>query len=365
MMRKLAFQLFLFSIFLLPRTVVSQHDFDQVNAKIDKVISQFVVDHDIPGVAVSISYYDTLIYSKGFGYADIEKQHPVIPSQSQFRIGSVTKSITALTLAKLVQQGKLNLDASVYNYLDSLPKKEYAFTIRQIGGHTAGLKRMYLPYNTDSLNVVARQKLYGAFTGELLFKPGTQYLYSNFGYELLGMVIENIQGINFDKAVAHLVLDPLQMTNTRLLANKSSTTKYYTNKGLAKVDALYMGHNVNTASGYYYSTSEDIVKLGNALLFPDRLLKKEILLQLIKPQKLTTGKTTGYGFGVETLTDSHGKWSYGHSGHIYGGTSFYGVSPEYKYVIAILINCDYLKEGKINELAQKISAEYFRVIKHL
>jgi serine beta-lactamase-like protein LACTB len=363
-MRKSAFQFFVLSVLLLPQFVVSQYDFSPVNAKIDKVISQFVVNHDIPGVAISISYYDTLIYSKGFGYANIKKQQPVIPSQSQFRIGSVTKSITALTLGKLSQQGKLNLDASIYNYLDSLPKKEYEFTVKQVGGHTAGLKRMYLSYNTDSLNVVTRRQLYNAFTGQLLFKPGTQHLYSNFGFELLGIVIENVHKVNFDKAVEQLVLDPLKMKHTGPMPDTSSNTKYYTKKENAKIDALYMGHNVNTASGYYYATSEDIVKLGNALLFPDRLVSKEILLKLIKPQKLTTGKATGYGIGVETLADSNGKWSYGHSGHIYGGTSFYGVTPGYKYVIAILINCDYLKEGKINELAQKISAEYFKVIKH-
>jgi len=124
-----------------------------------------------------------------------------------------------------------------------------------------------------------------------------------------------------------------------------------------------MGHNVNTASGYFYATSEDVVKMGNALLFPDRLLNKETLLELIKSQKLASGKNTGYGIGVESVTTAKGNWSYGHSGHIYGGTSCYGVSPSKKFVIAVLVNSDYFESGSINELTKKIASEFFKAIK--
>jgi serine beta-lactamase-like protein LACTB len=348
-----------------PCVCFSQQDLIVAVAKTDDMAAKFIDKHNIPGIAISISYNDTIIYSKGFGYANIEAKLPVIPSQSQFRIGSITKSLTAMALAKLQQQGKINFDESIYHYLDSLPKKEYDFTIRQVGGHLAGLERMYLTYNTDSLHTVSRQELYKSFKGRLLYKPGTKHLYSNFGFELLGMVVENVQHSSFDDAIKVLVLNPLKMTNTGAKPNVRSNTEYYTKiKGGEKVTALYMGYTVNTASGYLYATSEDLVRMGNALLIPDRLLDKKNLLELIKPQKLASGKSVGYGFGIESVITDKGHWSYGHSGHIYGGTSFYGVSPEHKFVIAVLVNCDYLKPGSINEFTQKISSEYFKALKH-
>lgn len=365
MKKRLNFYLYVLKslVFLLfPYICFSQQDLSIATAKTDYMAAKFIDKHNIPGIAITISYNDSIVYSKGFGYANIEKQLPVIPSQSQFRIGSITKTVTALALGKLKQQHKVDFDTSIYQYLDSLPKKEFDFTVRQVGGHMAGLKRMYLPYNTDSLKTINRRELYNSFKEDLLYKPGTQHIYSNFGFELLGVVIENVYGKNFDHAVKELVLSPLKMVNTGSVPNSVNNTKYYTLKGGKKINALFMGQNVTAAPGYLYATSEDLVKMGNALLFPDRLLDKQILLELIKSQKLASGKNTGYGFGVESVITTNGNWSYGHSGHIYGGTSYYGVSPKHKFVIAVLVNCDYIKPGSIDELTQKISSEYFKVI---
>lgn len=346
-----------------PCLCFSQNNFTAAAIKTDVLAQKFLKKHDLPGFAVSISYNDTTIYSKGFGFANIENQLPVMPSQSQFRIGSITKTLTAVALAKLAHEHKIDLDKSIYYYLDSLPKKQYDFTLRQIGGHTAGLERIYMPYNNDSLLKVSNKDLYKSFTKPLIFKPGTQFKYSNFGYELLGMVIEKASGMPYSAAVQKLVLEPLKMDGTGDILNAESNTKYYSNiKSGKKIKALYMGHNVNTASGFYYATAEDLIKLGNALLFAGKVLNKESLLELIKPQKLTSGKGTGYGIGVEALADIDGKWSYGHSGRIYGGTSFFGVSPSSKLVIVILVNCDYLKAGAINELAKDVCSQYFKAI---
>lgn len=366
MKRELNFYIFIVKsliLLLFPCLCFSQNDFTAAAAKADILAQNFLTTNDVPGLSISISYNDTIVYSKGFGLANIEQKLPVVPSQSQFKIGSITKTITAIALAKLVNAGKLNLDKSIYFYLDSLPKKEYDFTLRQIGGHVVGLKRMYLPYNTDSLHKVSHQELYNSFTGSLLFKPLTQYSYSNFGFELLGMAIEKASGMPFDEAAQNFVLKPLKMTATSVVPNTDSNTKYYTvSKNKEKIKSQYITYNVNTAPGYYYATSEDLLKLGNGLLFTDRVLDKKMLLELIKPQKLTSGKSTRYGIGIEAFTDRNGNWSYGHSGRIYGGTSYLAISPNFKLVIAITVNCDYLKEGKIDALAYNITEPYIKII---
>jgi len=322
-------------------------DFSAAATRADKQCARFLEKNNIPGFSISISYADKLVYSKGFGYADVAAGLAVNPQTSQFRIGSVTKPLVALTLARLAEQNTLSLDESVYKYVDSLPKKEYDFTIRQVGSHVAGLKRMYMPYNNDSTKVTTRQQFYNAFTEPLLFKPGTDNSYSNFGYEILGLVIEKATGQALYNVIAREVLLPLGMVHTMPVRLQDSNTKYYSgNKGANFLPAQHMAYNLNTAPGYYYSTSQDLVKLGNALLIPGRLLQKSTLLDIIKPYPLSNGKKNHDGFGVENDTGINGKRMIGHTGHVFGGTAAFIVYPEYKLVIAFTANCDNIKPEK-------------------
>lgn len=345
-----AIALFLFLIFAMGN--IHAQDFSPAIEKADKQCARFLDKNSVPGFAISISYEDKIIYSKGFGYADISSRLAVNPKTSQFRIGSVTKSLVALTLARLAEQNKLSLDESVYKYVDSLPKKEYDFTIRQVGSHVAGLKRMYMPYNNDSTKVTTREQFYKAFTGPLLFKPGTENSYSNYGYELLGLVIEKATGHPLDEVMAQQVLLPLNMFNTSPSRFKSSNTKYYTsNNNKDYVPAKHMAYNLNTAPGYYYSTAEDLVKLGNALLIPGRLLQRDKLIEMIKPYTVTAAKKSRDGFGIENEQER----MYGHTGHVFGGTSAFIVYPEYKLVIAFVANCDYIDPEKAKSFLSEIT----------
>ncbi|MFP9099131.1 serine hydrolase domain-containing protein [Flavobacterium sp. RHBU_24] len=334
-------------LFLSSILVSYGQDFSAAAEKADKQCARFLGKNNIPGLSISISYADKLVYSKGFGYADVAAGLAVNPQSSQFRIGSITKPLVALTLARLQEQHRLSLDESVYKYADSLPKKEYDFTIRQVGSHVAGLKRMYMPYNNDSTKVTTREEFYDAFTEPLLFKPGTDNSYSNFGYEILGLVIEKATGEPLDKVIAQQVLNPLAMGHTLPARLKESNTKYYSgNEGGNFLPAQHMAYNLNTAPGYYYSTSEDLVKLGNALLIPGRLLQKNTLLDIIKPYPLSSGKNNHDGFGVENDNGINGKRMIGHTGHVFGGTAAFIVYPEYKLVIAFTANCDHIKPEK-------------------
>jgi CubicO group peptidase (beta-lactamase class C family) len=112
---------------------------DQINKA--KVIAEiFLKQQNIPGMSISVSKNGRKIWSEGFGCADIKSKQKIIPSKTQFRIASISKTITAVALAKLVGYKKLNLDTSLYTYVPDFPKKKYDFTIRQIGGHLAGIR---------------------------------------------------------------------------------------------------------------------------------------------------------------------------------------------------------------------------------
>jgi serine beta-lactamase-like protein LACTB len=347
---------FLFSVFFLP--VLCYGQFTDAAKKVTLKADKLLAKNDLSGLAISVSYLDTIIYSKGFGYADIANNIPVDPSQTKFRIGSITKTLTVLALTRLAEQNKTDLDKSIYYYLDSLPRKKYDITLRQLAGHNSGLKRDYLPFNTDSLYRISPKEVLNAFKGELTFAPGTAHSYSNYGYDLLGIALEKIAGKPYSEVVESLVLKPLGMSETYPDAHFKSKSKYYTRKNKVIVEAPYMGCNLTQAAGYYYSTSEDLVKMGNALLIPGRLLKKESLLEMIKPQKLANGKTTGYGLGIEVHTFTNGNKVYGHQGAVMGGKSFFAVYPKSKLVIAILCNSDYLDPDDLQKLMFEIEAVY-------
>ena len=106
----------------------------------DQLISNILNENHLPGISVTILKDGNKIYSKGFGYADIEKKTKILPSKTRFRIGSFSKTLAASALMKLVEEGKIDLDSSIYFYIPDYPKKRWEFTSRQIAGHLSGIR---------------------------------------------------------------------------------------------------------------------------------------------------------------------------------------------------------------------------------
>ncbi|WP_050019616.1 serine hydrolase domain-containing protein [Chryseobacterium sp. P1-3] len=149
----------------------------------------FLKQVDAPGMAVSISYKGNVIFSEGFGYADIANKVKIDPSKTKFRIASITKTITAATLGKLVELGSIDFNNTANFYLDSLSKKKYDFTIRQLGGHLSGMMRE--PSEERFNKNYSRKDFYRVFSlDELEFEPSTKIQYSNYGFKLLGLIVE-------------------------------------------------------------------------------------------------------------------------------------------------------------------------------
>lgn len=126
------YYLFLLIVFSLTSNA---QNFEKAIEKTTKSVENFQDRNKIPGIAVSISYKDKLIYSKGFGTSNIETKEPINPSKTKFRIASMTKSLTALTIGKLMEMDSIDINKSVYYYLKKLPKKNFDFTIKDVGGH--------------------------------------------------------------------------------------------------------------------------------------------------------------------------------------------------------------------------------------
>jgi serine beta-lactamase-like protein LACTB, mitochondrial len=297
----------------------------------------------IPGASITVSIKGKIIWSEGFGYADLEQQVPVTP-ETKFRVGSVSKSLTSAALGLLYEEGKINLDTLIQVYVPSFPVKRYPVTVREVAGHIAGIRH----YRDDEMLLVRRFPSVTAglsiFEDDtLLFKPGTRFSYSSYGWNLVSAVIEGASGEDFLAFMHDRVFRPLGMWNTvpdytdSLIAHRA---RWYTEDSLHRIlNAPYVDNSYKWAGGGFLSTTEDLVKFGNAML-DATLLKPATINVMFTPQTLNDGKETQYGLGWFIRHDKAGRLVVSHTGGSVGGTAHLLLYPDEDVVVALLVNSD-------------------------
>ncbi len=320
--------------------------------KADALLNTLITEQKVPGIAVTVLKEGKTILQKGYGYADLTQEIHVDPINTCFRIASVSKPIAATALAKMVADGRIDLEASFYDYVPYYPKKKYDFTLRQLASHTAGIRGyqgteygLNKPYSIKEGIAIFKDD-------ELLFKPGTDYLYNSFDWVLLSLAMQEVSGIPFEDYVYENVLQPLQMTHTmaeggnrndEITQNEDADlrppnrAKFYSKNRRGFRDAIPVNNTYKLAGGGYLSTTADIAKFGQAVL-EGNILDKTLMEPFLTSQ--TIGQTkTYYGLGWQVSEDAKGRPFYGHIGNGVGGYSNFFVYPKQQLVIAILINC--------------------------
>jgi CubicO group peptidase (beta-lactamase class C family) len=297
-----------------------------------------------PGASITVMLDGRVIWSEGFGLADVEQQVPATP-RTVFRIGSVSKPLTAAALGSLVQQGKIDLDAEIQRYVPSFPRKRYPITVRQVAGHIAGIRHYrdgefenQKHFNTvlDGLSMFSADSL--------LFEPGTMYQYSSFGWNLISAVIESASGESFLPFMKKTVFDPAGMTHTypefadSIIPFRADFYSY-NDSTHRMLNAPYVDNSYKWAGGGFVSTTEDLARFGQAML-TGQLLRPETVALLWTSMMTRSGKPTAYGIGWSVTSDQRGRRRVGHTGGAMGGTATLQIYPEQKLVIAILVNSD-------------------------
>ncbi len=316
----------------------------QYQAAVDsakKMIFEAWQEHKFPGMAVAAAVEGQLIWSEAVGFADLEQRVPMWP-HSRFRIASISKPITAAAAAKLHSQGRLDVDASVHQYVPDFPQKRWPVTTRQLGAHLGGIRSYRpgemlsaIPYATvsDGLDIFA--------TDSLMHEPGTRFLYSSYGWNLISAVVEGAAGEPFLDHMQQEVFLPFGMLNTvadhpdKLIAHR---VRFYirSEEGLL-LNAPFVDNSYKWAGGGFLSTPIDVVRFGIAHL--DSTFLDNAAKELLFTEQLTnTGEPTGYAFGwnVETRADNLRYFS--HSGGAIGGTSRLVLQPDTGVVVAAMIN---------------------------
>ncbi|UJH68241.1 serine hydrolase domain-containing protein [Allomuricauda sp. SCSIO 65647] len=314
--------------------------------KADALFQGLVAEKRVPGMAITILKEGETLLQRGYGFADLERKIPVSPKQTIFRIASISKCITGIALGKMVEEGLIDLDASFYRYVPDYPKKKYDFTIRQLAGHTAGIRgyrrkefALNKPYSIKASIEVFKDD-------PLVFEPGKGYHYNSFDFVLLSLAMQEASGMSFEDYVKDNVLKPLAMADTFApknvetsfrAAREISISKFFSKTATTFKKAVEVDNFYKLAGGGYLSTSDDIARFGQAIL-GQKLLKPKTYEALLTSQ-MVNGTPTYYGLGFQVSQDASGRSFVGHVGNSVGAYTNFFVYPEQNMVISIVINC--------------------------
>ena len=320
-----------------------QADTADLAARVDRVFARFN-RQDSPGCAVGAARDGKVLYTHGYGSANLEYDVP-ITAESIFESGSVAKQFTASAIVLLALDGKLSLDDDIRKYLPEVPSFGETIRIRHLLTHTSGLRDQWALLGIEgrgpgtqvhspatTLDLVAHQKA-------LNFPPGTDYLYSNTGFTLLGVIVQRVSGQSLDAFTQARLIRPLGMTHTRWRDDftaivKGRTTAY---SGTAergfKTDMSFT--NI-TGNGGLLTTVGDLLA-WNENLFNPRVGGQAYLDSMHTRGVLRNGRRLSYALGLE-IGSYDGVAEVSHGGSTAGYRTFLARYPEQKVSVAVLCN---------------------------
>ncbi len=321
---------------------------------IDEIVAQAAREQQIPAVSVAIALNGQIQYQKAFGKADLEND-VAATSETLFRTGSIAKPITAVAVMRLVEEGKLDLDAPIQKYCPAFPQKPWTITTREVLGHISGI-RHYKEGEMDNTHHYAKlaDGLAIFANDPLLFEPGTNYQYSTYGYSVIGCALEGVTGRSYPEVMQQEVFGPAHMTHTLVddvFEIVPHRTRGYSTRNGKTINAGLMDSSYKIPGGGYVCTPGDLATLADALL-AGTLVKPGTLKLMWTSQKLRDGKDTGYGMGWG-VGQFEGENTVGHSGGQQGTSTSLTVYPQRKMVVAVMINLDV---GDATDIDRKISA---------
>ena len=324
------------------------------------ILGAVMEEESIPGLSAAVGMGSEVLWSEGFGYSDLTHQVKVTPL-TKFRVGSVSKPITATALALLVEAGALDLDAPVQSYVPSFPEKIWPVTTRQLAGHIGGIRHYLGMENFSSVNYPDVLSGLAIFREDpLINEPGTEFSYSSYGWNLISAVIEGAAGEPFLEYMQREVFDALGLENTIADYNQPvipHRTRFYARgMGGQVVNAPYVDNSYKWAGGGFLSTPEDLLIFANAHAAPG-YLQAETLELLFTSQTLRDGTETGYGVGWRSATNDHGETVVSHTGGSVGGRTVMTLNRDNGLIVAIVANLS--SAPMSNGLAGRI-AELFR-----
>ena len=325
----------------------------EAQPKVESAVSTSMSKQRISGLSVAVAVDGRLRWSQGYGFADLENSVPFI-SSTVWRLGSISKSITAVAAMQLAEHGKVDLDAPIQRYCPAFPDKGKPITTRHLLGHLSGIRHYAANEDFNSTrHYDGVTAALDAFKNDpLLHDPGT-YTYSTYGYVVLGCVVEGASSRNFADQVRENVTGPAGMERTRpddvgpIVPGRArgyvkTVSGEFRNAALADTSNKVPG-------GGFVSTSPDLVRFALALQ-EGKILKPETFRQMQVPMKTSDGNESPY-FGW-TIADRKGDKVLSHTGSQQGTSTCLLMVPAKGLAVAVIANTESVN---VNELARQIA----------
>jgi CubicO group peptidase (beta-lactamase class C family)/D-alanyl-D-alanine dipeptidase len=349
-----------------PPAVEPQAGYAEVARRLGDYVAVQMKDKGLPAVSLALVEDQQTVWARGFGEADPQDRRPATAA-TVYRVGSVSKLFTDLAIMRLVEQGRLDLDAPVTRYLpDFRPRDPFArpLTLRMLAAHRSGLAREppvgnYFVADEPTLAETMRS----LNRTELVYAPGTKSKYSNAGVAVLGYVLERTQGRPFADHLRHELLEPMGLRRTSFaprddLVRDLARAVMWTYDG--RVFAAPTFELGMAPAGSMYSTVTDLGRFLSVLFAGGRapggqIVRPETLEAMWTPQFAESGARSGFGIGFG-VARAGGRRIVGHNGAIYGFATSLLALPEEKLGVVAVTTRDSANAvlDRIGELALRL-----------
>lgn len=311
-------------------------------AAMDSIAESPLVEGRVAGLAVIVVQGADTLLMKAYGEADLEWGVPMT-EDAVFEIGSVTKQFTAAAILKLRDEGKLDLDAELTDYLPDYPTQGHRIPVRRLLDHTSGIQGVteMEAFRTIRGQELPRDSLVTLFAGApFLFPPGEALIYNNSAYILLGHIIEKVSRMSYEEYIEEELFAELGMSRSSYCSNSEVVKRrahgyQWTPNGLVR--RPYASHVWPFSAGSLCSTIGDLTRWLQAL-HGGRVLPDASYQDMITPVPLDDGTPVRYAMGLSVAPDVGGRSVISHGGGISGFVSDTRYYPEHDVTVVMLVN---------------------------
>lgn len=323
---------------------------------VEAAVSGTMSELGIPGLSFALATEGEIRIASGFGLADVENNVPA-KALTVYRLASLSKPITAVAVLQLVEKGLVNLDAPIQRYCPAFPEKPWPVTGRLLLGHLGGVRHYAEHEPVNSRRFTAVQDGLAFFKDDpLALEPGTRFLYSTYGYNLLGCAVEGASGQAFAEYLRDNVFRTAGMERTRpddvrgLIPNRAQG--YVKNASGELLNSALADVSYKVPGGGLVGTAPDVARFGLALA-RGSLLKKETMAQMLTRQKTRDGRLTGYGLGW-TLGERNRHREAWHTGGQERVSNVLYWQPDTGLVVVLLSDLEGVQPG-LTDLARRLA----------
>ncbi|PGB82088.1 penicillin-binding protein [Bacillus wiedmannii] len=325
-----------------------------VEAFTNKVIPEKMKKENAAGVALVVVKDNQILFQKGFGFSDKEKNTPIDPKKTVFRLASISKVFTASAVMQLVEQGKIDINKDIVNYMGGLKyqnKMGEPVTMEHLLTHTTGFD--YVDPRPEDIHYQENDyTMLKDYVGDnmptVVRKPGDTYTYDNFASMLQGYIVQSLTNTPFYNYMAKNIFYPLEMHNSSFVMTNFIKEKLATGYD-AKGNAIpfYQTRPTDMPQGSMFSTGSDvgnfmIAQLNDGKFKNNQILQKETVEDMQKTKFALHPKYPNMTYGFEFFSpQSHnGQYVFGKGGNIPGFSSLMWLIPEHKIGVFVVTNKD-------------------------